>query len=166
MKVWAKRQSGFTIVELLIVIVVIGILAAIVIVAYNGIQNRARQVKAESDITNAQKLIEAYYAINGIYPVTASSLNPDWGTATARTDDNCPSGTSTADWIPGLNTSLPQSTPINNVAGLPGCYMYVSDGTQLYCIGLEYAARTTEPDDVPATWVPRDGFVASTVLRL
>ena len=37
-----KTKSGFTIVELLIVIVVIGILAAITIVAYNGIQSRAR----------------------------------------------------------------------------------------------------------------------------
>jgi len=37
-----QKQSGFTIVELLIVVVVIAILAAITIVAYNGIQNRAK----------------------------------------------------------------------------------------------------------------------------
>ena len=40
------RETGFTIVELLIVIVVIGILAAITIVAYNGIQERARLASA------------------------------------------------------------------------------------------------------------------------
>lgn len=40
-----KNKNGFTIVELLIVIVVIGILAAITIVAYNGIQNRAQDTK-------------------------------------------------------------------------------------------------------------------------
>lgn len=39
---WASKKAGFTIVELLIVVVVIGILAAITIVAYNGIQQRAR----------------------------------------------------------------------------------------------------------------------------
>ena len=38
----SEKQKGFTIVELLIVIVIIGILAAITIVAYNGIQQRAQ----------------------------------------------------------------------------------------------------------------------------
>lgn len=45
-----KSKSGFTIVELLIVIVVIGILAAITIVAYNGVQQRARDTKRIDDI--------------------------------------------------------------------------------------------------------------------
>ena len=40
-----KKQTGFTIVELLIVIVVIGILAAITIVAFNGVQQRARDAQ-------------------------------------------------------------------------------------------------------------------------
>ena len=57
---WAKhkQQSGFTIVELLIVIVVIAILAAISIVAYNGIQNRSRVTKANSDLATLRKAIE------------------------------------------------------------------------------------------------------------
>ena len=57
---WAKlkQQSGFTIVELLIVIVVIAILAAISIVAYNGIQNRSKVTKANSDLTTLRKSIE------------------------------------------------------------------------------------------------------------
>lgn len=44
------KQTGFTIVELLIVIVVIGILAAITIVAYDGVQQRARDTQRKSDI--------------------------------------------------------------------------------------------------------------------
>lgn len=53
------RQEGFTIVELLIVIVVIGILAAITIVAYNGIQERARVARANSELTTLSKAIIA-----------------------------------------------------------------------------------------------------------
>jgi len=48
---WAKnKQIGFTIVELLIVIVVIGILAAIIIVAFNGTQNKANDAAVQSDL--------------------------------------------------------------------------------------------------------------------
>ncbi len=55
---WAKnKQHGFTIVELLIVIVVIGILAAITIVAYNGIQSRANVAKRDSDLATYHKAI-------------------------------------------------------------------------------------------------------------
>ena len=67
---WAKkRQSGFTIVELLIVIVVIGILAAITIVAYSGIQSRATDsvnLSNSSAITNA---ISAYKVDNNGPPI-------------------------------------------------------------------------------------------------
>lgn len=63
-----KPQRGFTIVELLIVIVVIGILAAITIVAYNGIQTRARDSARSNDIEQVKKAVELYYVDNGSYP--------------------------------------------------------------------------------------------------
>lgn len=68
-----KKERGFTIVELLIVIVVIAILAAIVIVAYNGIQNRAKTQSAQSAAANVQKKIEAYNAAVGSYPLGAAN---------------------------------------------------------------------------------------------
>jgi type IV pilus assembly protein PilA len=63
-----KKQSGFTIVELLIVIVVIGILAAITIVAYNGIQNRSKTTSAKAVANSIVKKIEAWNASEGSYP--------------------------------------------------------------------------------------------------
>lgn len=128
-KKWAKGR-GFTVIELLIVIVVIAILTTITAVSYNGLQMRSRLSKIETDITTVQKLIEAYKARNGVYPITAANLNPDWGTTTAWSDANCTAGAKRADWVPDLSTALPQSQPTNwGVGGYLGCYIYVSNGT-------------------------------------
>jgi type II secretion system protein G len=62
------NDQGFTIVELLIVIVVIGILAALVITTFTGIQQRARNTERQTDIKAIHGQVEAYYAANGAYP--------------------------------------------------------------------------------------------------
>jgi prepilin-type N-terminal cleavage/methylation domain-containing protein len=69
------KQRGFTIVELLIVIVVIGILAAITIVAYNGVQSRAHAAAAQADATNLSKLLAVNYSTNGSYPTDLTTVN-------------------------------------------------------------------------------------------
>jgi len=69
------KSKGFTIVELLIVIVVIAILAAITIVAYNGIQQRAHTTSSKTAAENLAKKIEAYNAINNAYPTYATAAN-------------------------------------------------------------------------------------------
>lgn len=66
---WASREKGFTIVELLIVIVVIAILAAISIVAYNGIQTRSENTKTIQGVSQYVKAIHSYAATYGNYPV-------------------------------------------------------------------------------------------------
>lgn len=88
-KEWAKNKNlGFTIVELLIVIVIIGILAALVIVAYNGIQTKARDTARIDKISKISRAIEAYYVDNGRYPPildgqgkesTCGSQTENWG---------------------------------------------------------------------------------------
>ncbi|MGB3945593.1 MAG: prepilin-type N-terminal cleavage/methylation domain-containing protein [Candidatus Saccharimonadales bacterium] len=65
-----KINSGFTMVELLIVIVVIGILAAITITAFNGVQQKARDAQRKSDLANIAKALHRYNIENGNFAVT------------------------------------------------------------------------------------------------
>lgn len=63
-----QKQTGFTIVELLIVIVVIAILAAITVVAFNGIKQRAQNAQRVAAAKDWQKNIVAYTSTNSMYP--------------------------------------------------------------------------------------------------
>lgn len=69
------RKGGFTIVELLIVIVVIGILAAITIVAFNGVQRRAAQSVVQNDLAQAIREIENHRTLNNTLPATAAAVD-------------------------------------------------------------------------------------------
>ena len=81
-----RKPRGFTIVELLIVIVVIAILAAISVVAYSGIQQRARDSQRENDIKILTKALELYYIDNGKYPPGGGSTNINsWWTTSSDT---------------------------------------------------------------------------------
>ncbi len=68
-----RKAHGFTIVELLIVIVVIAILAAISIAAYTNIQQRAKNTAIINAASQSLKMIQAYIAANGTYPLTWSA---------------------------------------------------------------------------------------------
>lgn len=73
-----KKNKGFTIVELLIVIVVIGILATLVITAYSGIQQKARNSKRQTDLASLQTHLEAFYNDNGYYPSLTDMNNQNF----------------------------------------------------------------------------------------
>jgi prepilin-type N-terminal cleavage/methylation domain-containing protein len=62
--------AGFTIVELLVVIVIIGILAAITIISYTGISGRATVAAMQSDLNGAANQLKQYQVINSAYPTT------------------------------------------------------------------------------------------------
>ena len=146
-------KNGFTIVELLIVIVVIAILAAISVVAYNGIQERARFSSMRSDIASINKAIQLYYADNGSYPIT-----PAGGSGQPCSGNWCGWDQAGGDnFIPGLSPeyiSIIPQLPTSNVNG--ETYLYRSpSGTdykliRLLSTGLS-AAETSAMADLMTT---------------
>lgn len=69
-----RRNEGFTIVELLVVIVVIAILAAITIVSYNGIALRAKETALKVDLKNGATQLQVMYETDGSYPADTSTI--------------------------------------------------------------------------------------------
>lgn len=78
------RQRGFTIVELLIVIVVIGILAGLVVTTFSGVQKKARDSERKTDINALHSQLEAYNAQNGKYPTLANMNDATWRTTNMK----------------------------------------------------------------------------------
>lgn len=82
-KRWASRRIGFTVIELLIVITVIGILVTVSIVGYQGVQARGRDTRRKTDIGIIIGYLELYAADHqGQYPVSSGSttINSGWST--------------------------------------------------------------------------------------
>lgn len=136
------RLAGFTIVELLIVIVVIGVLAAITVVAYNGIQDRANNLRTEDAVGKFRRALIMYATEKGTYPLGGTT------SACLGEEANYPAGcwngaVSTAfnDAIrPYLGSSLPN--PYN------GCMMMYS-GCR---IGAAYSNQNINLDGAAHTW--------------
>lgn len=70
-------KKGFTLVELMVVIAVIGILASVALVSLTGVQRSARDAQRKSDLATYRTALERYYADNQVYPGSASTTAPD-----------------------------------------------------------------------------------------
>lgn len=77
-KLAANSTSGFTIVEILVIILIIGILLTILILTYSGIQIRQRNTTRINDIKLIQANLETFYAQSGFYPTLAEMNSPAW----------------------------------------------------------------------------------------
>ena len=97
-----KNQKGFTLLELLVVIGIIGLLASILVINLTSARRRARDTKRVADIRNLQTAAEDYFGKNGRYPNTIADLItngniPVWpldplaptGTTCTGNSDNC-----------------------------------------------------------------------------
>lgn len=63
----SEGQGGFTLVELLVVIVVLGVLSAIVVFSVGGVNNKSKSAACSADVASIETAQEAYYAQNNAY---------------------------------------------------------------------------------------------------
>ena len=126
-----RKAHGFTIVELLIVIVVIAILAAISIAAYTNIQQRAKNTAIINAASQSLKMIEAYIAANGMYPLNSSTsvsacitVAANSGCQTDSASDSTIASNSTFNTNMGTIGMLPKSVP--------------TEGGRLYGVTYQY----------------------------
>jgi prepilin-type N-terminal cleavage/methylation domain-containing protein len=115
-----NRSKGFTIVELLIVIVVIAILATLVIVTFTGIQQKARDSQRQTDINAVDSHLEAYFAQTGTYPTLAMLQDSSWLSANMK----------------GLDPQAlvgPKGASINGTTSAGDAYGYVATAGGVAC---------------------------------
>lgn len=107
------KNRGFTVVELLIVIVVIGILATLTIIAYSGVQDNARRASLQSDLEQSQKKLETYKIKNAeTYPANLAAAQ---AAGIASSGGNALSYTAYTTSTGGANTGYCLQNTINSL---------------------------------------------------
>ncbi|HRC27902.1 MAG TPA: prepilin-type N-terminal cleavage/methylation domain-containing protein [Candidatus Saccharimonas sp.] len=110
-----KKTRGFTLIELVVVIVVIAIIAGIVLVSFRGIQSRARDDRRLADMSVIVKSLDAYKSFNQSYPAVIASglgLQSSWESSARETSGEFLAPLESI----ASQTSMPVD-PINNANG-------------------------------------------------
>lgn len=149
-----KTVSGFTVVELLIVIVVIGILAAITIVAYNGIQARAQNSSVQSDLSATTRKIELEAVDAGSYQTATATTGIKITKSAFDTTQNnfyyCRNTATNQYAIAARSKSMKQYKVVNGALSEHGSLLYGADTCTL--VGATTAALVLGWDATAQTW--------------
>ena len=150
-----KKQQGFTLIELMIVIAIIGILSAVALPAYQDYTVRAKISECLSRLAEAKTSISEYYSVNGRFPTNTTELGAFIGVI----------GTEYV-YLVDVNWSGDEADPVYIVIGVKGDmwgssgnYAFSMEGTTLEVGGVvQWDCKRADPivgwDLVPAVYLP------------
>ena len=142
-----RNQSGFSLVELVVVIMIITSLTALGITSYSAVQRGARNTERKTDLKDLQVALEAFRAENGLYPDTCTGSVTSCLIGSTRWYGGVGCNSSwnpRVAWIPGLTPNFIETLPLDprqlqaNLQRTAGncddypknnCYIYRSTGT-------------------------------------
>jgi prepilin-type N-terminal cleavage/methylation domain-containing protein len=130
-------KKGFTMIELMVVVAIIGILATLILASLGGAKAKTRDARRLSDIKEFQGALENYFAEHGHYPYTNCAGTNSW----TSFDSPAYSPNQVCDTMggPGLTVTqffapyIAQLKDPKNLGGDSG-YLYINQGTIGYCI--------------------------------
>lgn len=177
-----KSASGFTIIELLIVIIVIGIIASISVISYNGVQTRTNNANRAAQLQAWQSVFERYKAKKGVLPLATTTNGtgfclgttgfPNGYDGVPRCRDYLSSGSANslrvsdnAALMTELQTVVPNLPSAQNVpvGGTVGPYVYYQS-TYIQIQGAFNGATTSEcPTITTGAWSNGNGLLICTI---
>jgi type IV pilus assembly protein PilE len=144
-----KMRRGFTLIEIMIVVAIVGILVTVAIPAYSSYMVRGKLIDAQSALTSARVALEQYYQDNRTYVSTTTKVSP-CPAATTYFTYACATATATA--TEPDRFTITASNVANQGMGAANSYAYTIDSSN-----AKATTRFAGATNTAACWISKAG---------